>query len=154
MKIKTKIEKRSLTHYESKKLKRYQWVHFLLAIYCWAWSLPLREVCLPSENPSEKKPKFSCTSGYQWEIAFGLGWGDMSASAFSSRILLVQNQAGLMDAASSCVRSHAQQFSWFRGACILGVLHPLWLLHSSLLLFRRLLWALSLHRMYWWRDPI
>lgn len=31
-------------------LRRCTWVHFWSAIYCWAWSLQLRVVCIPSET--------------------------------------------------------------------------------------------------------
>jgi hypothetical protein len=33
--------------------------------------------------------------------------------------------------------------SWFRGLCFPAVLHPFWLLHSFLLLFHRVTWALK-----------
>ena len=55
----------------------------LLAIYSWAYSLPLRVVCFPSETPLEKT-KFSFASGYQLEIASGLGMGRVSTSPLST----------------------------------------------------------------------
>ena len=43
--------------YDTRRLgnfKRCSSVHFLLAIYCWAWGLPLRVVFFPRETQLEK----------------------------------------------------------------------------------------------------
>jgi hypothetical protein len=50
------------------------WVHLLLAIHCWASSLPLRVVCFPSETALEKN-KYKISSGCQLEIVFALEMG-------------------------------------------------------------------------------
>lgn len=71
-KIKLGVWGRSLTeHYQTRNLQGC-WTSFLLTIYCWAHSLHLRVVCLPSETPLDKT-KVAFPSGYQLETASGLG---------------------------------------------------------------------------------
>lgn len=55
-----------------KNFQKYQWVHFVLAAYCWPWGLSLSVVCVPRETPLEKM-NFSFVSSYQLEIASRLG---------------------------------------------------------------------------------
>lgn len=50
-------------------------IYLLLIVFCWARSLPLREVCFPSESPLDQT-KFLFARGYQWEIPSGLGVGE------------------------------------------------------------------------------
>lgn len=51
------------------------WVHFVLAVYCWAWGLVLRVGCLPSEILFGKS-KFSFVTSQ--------GWGLVSTSSSMS----------------------------------------------------------------------
>jgi hypothetical protein len=85
---------------------------FLLAIHCWARSLPFRVFVSRSETPLDKT-KFSFASCYQLEIASGLGMG--ACVHFSFQMLLVQTHTGPVHAASVSVSSHLHQSCWFRG---------------------------------------
>lgn len=49
---------------EVRSLQWYHWVRFLLAIWRWAHSLPLKVVCFPSETPLEKTT-FPSANHYQ-----------------------------------------------------------------------------------------
>lgn len=56
--------------WDKKYLQKDHWVCLVLAIYSWAWGLPLSTVYTPSETPL-KKTNFSL-GNYQLEIAFWL----------------------------------------------------------------------------------
>lgn len=61
--------KRNTTKQKSSK---YNWANFVLAICCWAWSLPLSVVGMPSETPMETANFFFMTY-YLLTISSGSG---------------------------------------------------------------------------------
>lgn len=91
-KLETKIKsKRSLMGREWEpqtkhcEIQKQSWKLLLssLALFCWAWGLPLNMICIPSETPLWKT-NFSFVSRYQLKTAFGLGMGLVSISPLSS----------------------------------------------------------------------
>ena len=75
---------------------------YFLAIYCWAYSLPLRVVCFPSEMPLEET-KFSFASGYQLEMTSQLGMGMCPLLLSAMGRHLLQTSVGPVHAASVSV---------------------------------------------------
>lgn len=47
-------------HYEAKDRQKFHWAHFMLAIYDWAWGLPLRVAYICSETPIGGNYLFIC----------------------------------------------------------------------------------------------
>lgn len=78
---------------------------FFLVIYCWAFSLPLREVCFSCEVPLEET-KVSFAIGYHFEMVSG-SWRHVSTSPLSSR---VPPGAGSMKQTFLTVSSTRQRF--------------------------------------------
>lgn len=105
--------------------QRCHWIHFLLDIHYWECSLPLRVLCLPSESLLEKT-NFLLASGYQLEIASGLGWSVCPLLLLALGLWhLVQTHAGPSHAASVS----EWQSCWFREPwCFGGSPSPLALL--------------------------
>lgn len=123
---------------------------FLLVIYCWPCSLPLRIVCFPSETFLEEM-KFSFVSVVSVEDWFWVRDGATCAFLLSASSR-APSDASLVHAFSVSMSSHVGQSCWFKGPCFLGVLHPLWLLHCFCLLFCGLHWALR--EGTWWGQSV
>lgn len=51
---KGKKKKPQQSNMKQKNLQKYLWINLVLAIYCWAWSLPLSVVNIVSETPLKK----------------------------------------------------------------------------------------------------
>lgn len=104
----------------------------------------------PNEIPLEKT-KFLFVSGYQLEMASRLG-GSLCLLFFSALgPHLAQTRAGPVHAPVVSVGSYVHWSWWFRRLFFLGLLCPLWVLHSSHFLFPRILWALW--RIIGWSYP-
>lgn len=116
------------TKKQKQALQNYHWGHFVLAIYCWTWGLPVHVVCLPNETLLQKA-KYSFVSGYQLEIASDLGMGYVFLSSFSPETPIWLRPVSLW--LHMCISLLS------RRSCFLGVFHLHWLLQSFSLLFCR-----------------
>ena len=128
----------NMRQYISKQNKTTHRVNFVLAIYCWAWSLPLRVICTPSETPLEKT-KFSFVSNCQLEMASGLGMGalvNLPLSALGHH--LTWTCAGCVHAATvseftqASVLLYVKDFLWYQPSPLALTLILLSLLIGSL----------------------
>lgn len=125
---KIKKIKTLMWHYETRNFKRWPWVHFLVALYCWPCSLTTRVVWCLSETPLEES-----ASDYQLEIVSVPGMEACSTSAFISRPPSGAELCNSSFCLSRCACIWALVLFICRPCC-LGVLNPLWLLHSFHLL--------------------
>lgn len=108
-----------------KEPQKCHWVHFVLAVSCWAWGLSLREVCLPIEAPS-KKINFSFAKLMMWTcVHFPSQWWDPCCPDLCRWCACCCSLGDY-----KCISPAAFTGPWF-----LGVFHPLWILYS-LCLFR------------------
>lgn len=55
-----------------RQLQNHYWVHFILAVYCWAWGMSLSMIYISSEISLEKTSSFF-ESSWQLEKTFRLG---------------------------------------------------------------------------------
>lgn len=118
-----KREELCLTWHEPRKHQRCRHVHFLLVTYCWAYSLPLKVVCFPSATHWGKW----LSIGDCFRVREG-GTCPLFLSAVGLRLLQL-TCVGQMHAACLWVHFCFAQAD-LEGLVLLGVLHPLWLLHS------------------------
>lgn len=100
--------------------QRCHWVHFLLTIYAGHAAYPWGQFVSPVE-----KTKFSLVSGYQLEIASGLGMG-VCPHLSPPELHVVQTHAGpcmlTLLPPSVSLSSCELGSCWLRGSCFLGVL--------------------------------
>lgn len=121
-------------HYETNILQGCHWDYILLAIYSWAGSLPLR-VFPPSQTPLDKI-KLSFKSAYQLETTSGLWMGSCTLFLFHLYNPIWHSFLQALHMLPWSLWIHmCVVAAVFKRLCFLGILHPLWLLHSFWLLF-------------------
>ena len=108
---------------QNKKSSKYNWANFVLAICCWAWSLPLSVGGMLSETPMETA-NFSFTNYYLLTISSGSGRKLVSTSTQCwSPIWLRPVQALCTLPQSPWLHLYVSPVL-ARRSCLLGVLHP------------------------------
>lgn len=108
---------------QNKKSSKYNWANFVLAICCWAWSLPLSGVGIPSETPMETA-NFSFMNYYLLMISSGSGRKLVSTSTQCwSPIWLRPVQFLCTIPQSPWLHLYVSPVL-SRRSCLLSVLHP------------------------------
>lgn len=131
-------------HYVTKTVPKLPLSSFCVGCFLRAMFPTIKRSFFPWQDSiwkKKKKPEFSFASDHLLEVASELGIVSCNHSSFSLRTPSGTDLCRLFGSCIIvCISVHEYCSCWFEGPCFFGVLHLLWILWSSCLLFPRVPW--------------